>query len=133
MTKDNKSIKPTTKKTLSPLKKRAKAPNRSKEEISPRPVYPLFTRIQIQTQRQARNLIARILKLLLNGDLLESRAREARLYIETAILLNRELQLRDRLDKVCEMLKIAPEPEDQDGEQDDDKDIPQGAGTNGSE
>ena len=124
-------------KPLPPLKKRAAVPpppTPSKgKAIEEPPGYPLFVRIQIQTQRQARNLIARILKLLLNGDLLESRAREARLYIETAILLNRELQLRDRLDKVCEMLKIAPDPEDQDGEQDDDKDIPQGAGANGSE
>jgi hypothetical protein len=61
----------------------------------------------------------------------ESRARESRLYIELAVQLNRELQLRDRLDKVCEMLKIIPDitdPEDDD----QDLDVAPGATDDGS-
>lgn len=91
------------------LKKRAaQKPSRTKAP----PV--LFERLGIFSQRQCRATLARILKLLLNGELPESRVREARWVVQSAMEINRELSLRARLDLVCEHLKIDPVADDED-------------------
>ena len=97
----------------SKLKKRAaEKPSRSNDSQVQPPKYPLFLRVGIFSQRQCRALLARILKLLLNGDLPESRVREARWLVQSAIEINRELSLRARLDAVCSFLKLAPQVDD---------------------
>lgn len=103
----------------SKLKKRASAkpsPQKVSKPKAPQPKAPavLFERMGIFSQRQCRATLARILKLLLNGDLPESRVREARWVVQSAMEINRELSLRARLDLVCEHLKIDPLADDED-------------------
>lgn len=103
------------------LKKRASAkpfPQKASTPKAPQPKAPpvLFERIGIFSQRQCRATLARILKLLLNGELPESRVREARWVLTLATEINRELSLRARLDAVCAYLQIDPDTLGEDDE-----------------
>lgn len=113
MLKKNKTLK--IRATAKPSKPSQKPSQQKASPIKP-PTYPLFLRIGIFSQRQCRALLARILKLLLNGDLPESRVREARWVLNLAVEINRELSLRARLDAVCEHLKIDPDSLGEDAE-----------------
>lgn len=106
----------------SKLKKRASAKPSPQKAPQPKAPPVLFERIGIFSQRQCRALLARVLKYLLNGILPESRVREARWLVQSAMEINRELSLRARLDAVCEHLQIDP---DTLGEDEDEAPLPE--------
>lgn len=97
------------------LKTRTGAKPAAKPAAKPtrKPVDPLpemlFERINLKSFRGVRNCITRVVKHTLNGTLPVDRARTALPWVQSALSVAHALQLKDRLEKISELLDIPPD------------------------